>query len=89
MRAALEQLIPRAASDRLRELAEAFRVVTIEVKASQSQGRSDTRHLAWLRDKVGDRCVAGIVLYLGDNSLSLGNRLTLLPVSAIWHHKTA
>jgi len=65
------------------------RVVAIEVKASQSPGPSDTRNLAWLRDKIGDRFVAGIVLYLGDNSLSLGDRLTLLPVSALWHHKTA
>ncbi len=63
------------------------RVVAIEVKASQSPSRSDTRHLAWLRDKLGDRFVAGIVLYLGTNSLSLGDRLTLLPMSALWHHQ--
>jgi predicted AAA+ superfamily ATPase len=63
------------------------RVVAIEVKASQSPSRSDTKHLAWLRDKLGDRFVAGIVLYLGTNSLSLGDRLTLLPMSALWHHQ--
>jgi YD repeat-containing protein len=30
-----------------------------------SPGRSDTRHLAWLRDKLGERFVTGVVLYLG------------------------
>jgi uncharacterized protein len=63
------------------------RVVAVEVKASQSPHRSDTRHLAWLRDKLGDRFVAGIVLYLGANSLSLGDRLMLLPMSALWCHR--
>lgn len=62
------------------------RVVAIEVKASQSPRRSDSANLAWLRDRLGDRFTAGIVLYLGHNSLSLGDRLYLLPISAMWNH---
>jgi hypothetical protein len=62
------------------------RVAAIEVKASASPGRSDARHMAWLRDKLGHRFVAGVVLYLGNHSLSLGDRLYLLPMSALWDH---
>ncbi len=63
-------------------------IVAIEIKASVSPRSTDTQHLAWLRDKLGDRFVAGIVLYLGNHGLSLGDRLYLLPMSALWDHRT-
>jgi predicted AAA+ superfamily ATPase len=63
-------------------------IVAIEIKASASPRSSDTQHLAWLRDKLGARFVAGIVLYLGNHGLSLGDRLYLLPMSALWDHRT-
>lgn len=62
-------------------------IVAIEIKASASPRSSDTQHLAWLRDKLGDRFVAGIVFYLGTHCLSLGDRLYLLPLSALWGHR--
>ena len=40
-------------------------VVAIEVKASTTLGREDFRWLEFLRDKLGRRFVAGVVLYLG------------------------
>lgn len=62
------------------------RVVAIEVKASASANDTDARHLRWLRDRAGDRFVAGLVLYLGDGTYSFGDRITAAPVSALWGH---
>jgi hypothetical protein len=39
------------------------------------------RHLA---RRLGDRFRAGIVLYAGEQQLSFGDRLTALPMAALW-----
>jgi hypothetical protein len=44
----------------------------------------DARHLAWLRDELGDRFVAGAVFHTGPHAFPLGDRITALPISAIW-----
>lgn len=59
-------------------------VVGIEVKASESIRSEDFRALRFLRDRLGDRFVAGFVLYCGPDSYSFGDRLTCLPISALW-----
>ena len=56
-------------------------VVGIEVKASASVGRQDFRGLAHLRDRIGTRLRAGIVVYAGRRTLPFGDRLWALPVS--------
>lgn len=60
------------------------RIVAIEVKASTSPPSDSTRHLRWLRDRLGDRFHAGIMLYLGEHTLPHGDRITAVPVSALW-----
>lgn len=60
------------------------RVVAIEVKASSTASPNDARWLAWLRDRIGDDFVAGIVLYTGTRSFILGERLMALPISRVW-----
>jgi predicted AAA+ superfamily ATPase len=60
------------------------RIVAIEVKASVSPGGDATRHLAWLRDRLGDRL--GMVLYLGEHTLPHGDRILAVPLSALWGH---
>lgn len=62
-------------------------VVAIEVKASAAPGRSDASHLAWLRDRVGDRFLAGVVLHTGPSSFPLGDRIAALPIAALWSRK--
>jgi predicted AAA+ superfamily ATPase len=59
-------------------------IVAIEVKASVSPGSSATKHLVWLRDKLGERFKAGIVLHLGERGLSLGDRIYSWPLSVLW-----
>lgn len=59
-------------------------VAGIEVKASATFGRDDVRWLQLLRDRLGRRFVAGVVLYLGPTAHALGDRLAALPLSALW-----
>jgi uncharacterized protein len=63
---------------------QANRVVAIEVKASAAPKSSDAAHIAWLRDQLGDRFVCGVVLHTGPGSFSLGDRITALPIAALW-----
>lgn len=60
------------------------RVVAIEVKASRSVNSADAKWLAWLRDKISDDFVCGIVLYTGDRAFRLGDRLLAVPIAALW-----
>lgn len=69
--------------DVLAELA-ARRVVAIEVKASSAPSRDDARHLTWLREQLGDRFVAGLVLHTGPRTFRLDERITAAPIAALW-----
>jgi uncharacterized protein len=40
--------------------------------------------LRYLRDRLGERFVNGVVLHIGDRPLPFGDRLTALPISALW-----
>lgn len=62
-------------------------VVGLEVKASASPGTADAKHLRWLKDKLGNRMAAGVVLHLGNAAGSLGEGIYALPVSALWGHR--
>ena len=63
-------------------------VVGIEVKATTSPGTDTAKHLRWLRDRIGDRFAAGIVLHLGQRASSFGDGIWAVPVSALWGHET-
>jgi len=60
------------------------RLVALEVKASATVGASDTRHLRWLRDTLGDTFVCGIVLNTGAFTRELDDRLFAAPISTCW-----
>ncbi|HEY4027388.1 MAG TPA: DUF4143 domain-containing protein, partial [Candidatus Dormibacteraeota bacterium] len=62
------------------------RVAAIEVKASVSPTADATRNLTWLRDKLGERFLHGIVLHMGEHSLPHGDRVTAAPLSVLWGH---
>jgi predicted AAA+ superfamily ATPase len=59
-------------------------VVGIEIKASASPSARDARHLCWLRDELGDRFTAGVVLHTGKAAFPLGERITALPIAVLW-----
>jgi len=60
------------------------RVIGVEVKAEAAPTLRSARHLSWLRDELGDRFIAGVVLHTGPRPFVLGDRLSALPISALW-----
>jgi len=58
--------------------------IAIEVKSTGAPESSDARHLAWLRDALGDRFVAGAVLHTGTGTFALGDRIVAAPISTLW-----
>jgi uncharacterized protein len=59
-------------------------VAAIEVKAGATVGAADFAALQALRDRLGARFRAGIVLYLGDQVLPFGDHLWLAPLPVLW-----
>ncbi|WP_193597674.1 ATP-binding protein [Microbacterium sp. YJN-G] len=60
------------------------RVVGIEVKAAATVNAKDAAGLGVLRERLGDRFVAGYVLHTGARAVAVGERITALPMDAIW-----
>ena len=69
--------------DLLAELS-AEQVVAIEVKAAAAPSTTDTRHLAWLRDELGDRFLAGALLHTGPRPYVVDDRIFALPICVLW-----
>lgn len=59
-------------------------IVGVEVKASATVRPRDFRGLMRLRERVGRRLLAGVVLYAGERTLPFGNDLWALPLQALW-----
>lgn len=59
-------------------------LVAVEVKAAASVYARDLRGLEYLRDRLGDRFIGGVVLYTGANTVPFGDRLSAVPISALW-----
>jgi hypothetical protein len=59
-------------------------VVGIEVRASETARAEDFAGLRTLQQKLGDRFLAGIVLYCGTQTLPFGPGLACMPISALW-----
>lgn len=54
------------------------------LEAAHTVDDGDLRHLAWLRDRLGERFSVGVRLHLGDRPRPWGDRLVSLPTSALW-----
>lgn len=61
----------------------ARRVVGIEVKTGAPKP-AEARHLAWLRDEIGEAFVAGLVLHTGPLPYRLDDRIVAAPIAALW-----
>lgn len=58
-------------------------IVAVEVKASSRVATQDFKHLEFLRQKLGNRFVRGIILYLGSESVNFDNRLSAFPLGSL------
>jgi uncharacterized protein len=59
-------------------------IVGIGVKASETARTEDFAGLHRLQQKLGNRFLAGIVLYCGAQTLPFGPGLACMPISALW-----
>lgn len=59
-------------------------VIACEIKASAAPRQADALHLVWLRDRLQERFVAGIVWHTGPAVYGLGERITAVPIAALW-----
>ncbi len=59
-------------------------IVGVDVKAGATVRARDFRGLAHLREHIGRRLVAGVVLHTGEQTLPFGERLWALPLNALW-----
>lgn len=56
----------------------------VEVKASATVSSKDFTGLKAFQEDVGERFVRGVIVYLGDRTLSFGERLWAVPLPALW-----
>lgn len=63
----------------------AGRVAGIEVKLSGTVTARDFRGLKKLQEIVGERFVAGVVLFDGETTLPFGDRLHAVPLKRVWN----
>jgi len=63
-------------------------MVSIEIKATSSPSPAMLRHLEWFRDKLDaispGAFRAGILLHTGEQTLVVGDRMHMVPISALW-----
>ncbi|MGH3873762.1 MAG: ATP-binding protein [Pseudonocardiaceae bacterium] len=60
------------------------RVAAVEVKAGTQVRPADLRGLRLLRDRLGDRFVAGTVLHLGPHCYTIEDRILACPLDQLW-----
>lgn len=59
-------------------------LIAFEVKADAAPDQDAARHLAWLRDRLGKRFLRGIVFHTGPSVFDLSERITAVPICALW-----
>jgi len=59
-------------------------VVAIEAKSAAATTASDTRGLRVLRDNLGERFKTGVVVYSGEHTLPIDDRIWAMPISGLW-----
>lgn len=59
-------------------------IVAIEIKAAGALELRDARHLAWLRDQLGDTFHRGLILHTGATTYPLSERIWATPIAALW-----
>jgi uncharacterized protein len=62
-------------------------VAAIEIKMTSTPSSRQVRHMAALRDRLGDRFRVGLLLHAGTQRLPMGDRLWAVPVSALWRER--
>jgi uncharacterized protein len=59
-------------------------IAAIEIKSAATLRGKDIRWITRLRDKVGTRFAAGLILHTGPQAQPFGDRLAAVPIDALW-----
>ncbi|MBO3747036.1 ATP-binding protein [Streptosporangiaceae bacterium NEAU-GS5] len=59
-------------------------IVALEIKAAETVRADDFRGLQHLARRLGDRLIAGFVLYAGSETLPFGDRMRAVPLAGLW-----
>jgi len=59
-------------------------VIAVEVKSAATVNKADARGLRFLRDRLGDRFIAGVVFYTGPLTGRMDDRIWFTPIPALW-----
>jgi uncharacterized protein len=59
-------------------------IAAIEAKSAAVVTASDARGLLLLRDKLGPRFKSGVVVYSGEHTLPIDDRIWAVPISGLW-----
>ena len=59
-------------------------IAALEIKATAAPTPRDGAGPTKLRDRLGGRFTNGVLLHLGDRVLPFSDRLTQMPLSALW-----
>jgi predicted AAA+ superfamily ATPase len=59
-------------------------IAGVEIKTAATISSKDFAGLRYLRDKLGERFVFGVVLYTGQRTLPFGDRLAAVPLCGLW-----
>lgn len=62
------------------------KIVGIEIKLATQVKSDDFKGLRKLQDIAGNRFLRGVVLYTGDRAVTFSDRLTALPINALWEY---
>lgn len=59
-------------------------VIAVEIKSASTLRNPDLRGLEFLRDRLQDRFVCGLLVYTGEQTLKLGDRVWAIPAQQLW-----
>ncbi|MEW5991540.1 MAG: DUF4143 domain-containing protein [Chloroflexota bacterium] len=59
------------------------RIVAIEVKATQAVGDADVRHLVWLRERIGERLAAAVIVTTGPEAYRRRDGVDVVPAALL------
>lgn len=59
------------------------RLIAVEAKATAAPDRADAAHLRWLRERLGDRVAATLLVHTGTRAFPLGDAVIAVPLAAL------
>ena len=59
-------------------------VIAVEIKSATTVNQADAKGLRFLRDRLGDRFVLGVVFHTGPLTGRLDDRIWATPIPALW-----